>query len=543
MKIGVAQVNPTVGDLDGNATKIANYARQAAKEGADLCVFGSGALTGAPLAGLERHAAFMSDALAHLQELGRGLEVLSLVSCPIDVGAYPYASDGPSYADKVDADAPNPTYANALFILGDDDDPAQLLYAPDFEPEGSVPILDIAGGRIPVILDGHFNQGLKLDGAAAIIEIASDAYTAEFAAPAALGTLSRPMTISRACQTFVVTANLCGATDSTVFAGNSLAFAPRPRLLHAAAVDEEELFVFSTDDVAGTRGAAGDARLEGAELLWRGIEVATRDYVRKNGFTDVVVGLSGGIDSSVVATVAADALGAEHVHGVLMPGPYSSEGSVTDARELAANLGIETIDLPIGGPLDALRDALADACGGSVDGVAAENLQARIRAVYLMTLANARGWLPLNTGNKSEAAMGFSTLGGDTAGVFAPIGQVYKTDVYGLAEWRAAQSESIPRASIEKAPSAELYEGATDQDRLPPYDKLDEVLLGHVEGGMGAAELAAAGHDPATVSEVLSTTTSAEFKRRLEPLGPKVMGLDLTSDRAWPITCAWRDGS
>ena len=537
MNIGLVQVNPTVGDLDGNAAKILRFTEEAARQGAELVVFPSGALTGAPLAGLGRSSAFAADAAVHLERLAHELPVLALVSCVIETAAFPYGDNGPSYAEAESATG----FTNALFILGDDE--VQLLYAPEFEPEGSVPIVQVGDSMLAVILDGHFNTGLKLEGANVLVEMNADIYTQEYAAPAALGTLSRFMTICKACQAFMVYANLCGAADTTVFAGNSLVFAPRPRLLYAAELDKEEICVFSTADRNGTRGAAGAAKRDGQDIIWRGIVTATRDYVRKNGFSDVVVGVSGGIDSALVATAATDALGAQHVHAVLMPGPYSSEGSITDAEALVANLGIDAVTVPIDGPLESLHAVLGEPCGGAVDGVAAENLQARIRAVYLMTISNAKGWLVLNTGNKSEAAMGFSTLGGDTAGVYAPIGQVYKTDCYALAAWRAEQGPSIPQACIDKPPSAELYPGATDQDRLPPYDKLDAVLLDHVDGGMSAAQCVEQGQGPGLVNNVLTSLQKAEFKRRLEPMGPRVMGLSLTDDRAWPVTNAWRDAS
>ena len=184
---------------------------------------------------------------------------------------------------------------------------------------------------------------------------------------------------------------------------------------------------------------------------------------------------------------------------------------------------------------------LAQACGGSVDGLAAENLQARVRTVELMTIANSHGWLMLNCGNKSEAAMGFSTLYGDTAGAFAPIGDIYKTEVYELAQWRNTHDAVIPQSAIDKEPSAELYEGARDIDRLPPYDKLDELLEAHIEDEMGAAELIEAGFDPELVETVLKTVQANEYKRRSEPIAPHVLGRSFTRDRAWPITNGWVD--
>ena len=362
------------------------------------------------------------------------------------------------------------------------------------------------------------------------------------AAPAARGDLRPLSALASECGAHVVSANQCGAADSVVFAGNSTVTAPNGSLMHASPIDEEDLFVFDTAPGAVHEVQQRPAvELDIREIVWRALVIATHDYVHKNGFTDIVIGLSGGIDSSVVAAIAVDALGAAHVHGVAMPGPYSSEASLSDARSLAANLGITCDVIPITGPLEAFERVLAQACGGSVDGLAAENLQARVRTVELMTIANSHGWLMLNCGNKSEAAMGFSTLYGDTAGAFAPIGDIYKTEVYELAQWRNTHNAVIPQSAIDKEPSAELYEGARDIDRLPPYDKLDELLEAHIEDEMGAAELIEAGFDPELVETVLKTVQANEYKRRSEPIAPHVLGRSFTRDRAWPITNGWVD--
>jgi len=224
----------------------------------------------------------------------------------------------------------------------------------------------------------------------------------------------------------------------------------------------------------------------------------------------------------------------------MMPSKVSSEGSVTDSRELAANLGISVEKVSIKKPLEAFDAALKGACEGKLEGLALENIQSRIRTVYLMAIANTYGWILLNTGNKSEAAMGFSTLYGDTAGAFAPIGDVYKTRVYELARWRNQQGLVIPREILTKAPSAELYEDARDSDRLPEYDVLDRILAAHVEGGKDLAGLVAAGFDRSLCDDVLRTVRACEFKRRQEPLAPEI-SVRSFERRAWPITCAFVD--
>ena len=254
---------------------------------------------------------------------------------------------------------------------------------------------------------------------------------------------------------------------------------------------------------------------------------ALGDYVRGAGFTDVVIGLSGGMDSSLVAVMAADALGASHVHGVLLPGPYSSESSVADAEALASNVGIDAPTVSICGPFEAFEAALAPVCGGALSGLAAENTQARCRMVCIMALSNAHGWLMLNTGNKSEACMGYSTLYGDTAGAFAPLGGLYKTDVYAAARWRNRQAEQeglpgpIPENVFVKPPSAELAPGQEDEKSLGvDYDTLDAILKAHVEEGRSAAEVAALGFDAALVQRVVDRTAANAFKRALEPPYP-----------------------
>jgi NAD+ synthase (glutamine-hydrolysing) len=288
------------------------------------------------------------------------------------------------------------------------------------------------------------------------------------------------------------------------------------------------------------------------EADWKAITVCIRDYLHKNGFSDVLLGLSGGIDSAVTATLAVDALGAEHVHGLLMPGPHSSEGSIKDAEELAANLGIQTLTIAIDKPLQAftsLYDALPDAASAPGAELAQQNIQARIRTIHLMHLSNSQGWLLLNTGNKSEAAMGYSTLYGDTAGALAPLGNVYKSDVYGLAHWRNERKAVIPQSSIDKQPSAELYEGQLDSDALPPYPLLDNVLRLHIEEGMGVDQILeylsrtpeSGKIDAGLVEDILDKVRAAEYKRRQEPLAPSLGYIDIGNDRGWPITNGFVD--
>src|SRR5690606_2768112 len=287
--------------------------------------------------------------------------------------------------------------------------------------------------------------------------------------------------------------------------------------------------------------------LEDLAEVYAALVLGTRDYVSKNGFRSVVLGLSGGIDSALVATIASDAVGPENVHAVLLPSRYSSEGSVIDAEDLVKRQGINSRIVPIAGMVEAFEAQL------DLHGLAAENLQARIRANVWMALSNEHGHLVLTGGNKSELATGYSTLYGDSAGGFAPIKDVFKLTVWELARWRNARNRSglpflhpfaeepIPEAIIEKEPSAELRPGQRDTDSLPPYSVLDPLLSDYVERDMGRDALVAAGHDPALVDRVIRLVDVAEYKRRQYPPGPKITPKNFGRDRRLPITNRWRE--
>jgi NAD+ synthase (glutamine-hydrolysing) len=374
--------------------------------------------------------------------------------------------------------------------------------------------------------------------------------------------------------------NMVGGQDELVFDGDSIVVAPDGTVLARAAQFEEELLVVDLDlpaatadttgrldaldgthmtvvrpDVDGPRPsaaaptpAAGHVveRLDDLAEVYAAVVTGTRDYVRKNGFRSVLIGLSGGIDSALVATVAADAIGPEHVHVVGMPSRYSTEGSVADAEELASRRGLNWVLLPIGGVVEAYEKAFAEI--GGLHGLAEENLQSRVRGTAWMAMSNEQGHLMLVGGNKSELATGFATLYGDTAGGFAPLKDVPKTLVWALARWRntvareRGEVEPIPKQIIEKPPSAELAPGQVDADRLPPYDVLDAVLTDYVERDMGRAELLAAGHDREVVDRVVRMVDLAEWKRRQYPPGPKISPKNFGRDRRLPITSRWREG-
>jgi len=363
---------------------------------------------------------------------------------------------------------------------------------------------------------------------------------------------------------WLIVANLVGAQDESVFDGASIVIKPDGSVAQALAPFEEGSMSFNinlSQKTAPQSGKKQKTRYEDALLVrpllpyeadWRALELFIRDYIHKNGFTDAVIGLSGGLDSAVCAVLACDALGAEHVHGVLMPSRYSSQGSIDDSLSLAENLGMKTLTLPIGDIMRAFESVFETSVGKldeTASALAQQNIQNRIRMTCLMYLSNCFNWMMVNTSNKSELAMGYSTLYGDSAGALAPLGNIYKTDVYGLANWRNEQSEVIPESTLTKAPSAELYDGQTDEDTLPPYALLDIVLRLHIEEALGVDQiLHCTGHDPEgegitgeMIEHILGAVKNAEYKRRHRPVAPTLGYVDMNFERDWPLTNAFVD--
>jgi NAD+ synthase (glutamine-hydrolysing) len=382
----------------------------------------------------------------------------------------------------------------------------------------------------------------------------------------------------------VVYVNLVGGQDELVFDGDSIVVAPDGTVLARGPQFEEALVVVDVDVPTATSDVTGrvDAhdrtqmtvvrhavarpsrsatsarstgevapRLDDLAEVYAALVTGTRDYARKNGFRTVLLGLSGGIDSALVATIAADAVGPDNVHVVGMPSRYSTEGSVADAEELAGRRGLHWSVLPIGGVVEAYEKAFADlagAMGGGLHGLAEENLQSRVRGTAWMALSNEHGHLMLVGGNKSELATGFATLYGDTAGGFAPLKDVPKTLVWALARWRnetarqRGEVEPIPQQIIDKPPSAELAPGQLDEDRLPPYEVLDAILTDYVERDLGRDDLVAAGHPAVLVERIIRLVDLAEWKRRQYPPGPKISPKNFGRDRRLPITSRWREG-
>jgi NAD+ synthase/NAD+ synthase (glutamine-hydrolysing) len=329
----------------------------------------------------------------------------------------------------------------------------------------------------------------------------------------------------------LVYVNQYGGNDDLVFDGRSCGFSSEGHPTARGRSFDADIVLCDVDRM-DSLAPADDLQPESE--IWRALVLGPRDYARKCGFSSAVLGLSGGIDSALTAAIAAEALGPSHVLGVMMPSPYSSRGSIDDSVQLAMNLGIETLTLPIEDAMQAMDRTLADAFAGTTPGVTEENIQARIRGNLLMALSNKRGALLLTTGNKSELAVGYCTLYGDMSGGLGVIADVPKTMVYRVARWvnEQAQAPRIPESTLTKPPSAELRPHQTDQDSLPPYDILDEILRRHIEGHEGADTIVAAGFEPAVVARVLHLVRGAEFKRKQAAPGLKV------TDRAFGT--GWR---
>lgn len=519
MRIALLQINPTAGDLKGNAELIIRGARAAKAEDADLAVTPELALMGYLPRDLLMNRGFVKrsgEALAKLaQEVKDGPPVLVGVATP-----------NPS-------DMGRPLFNSALLLQGGAVGPAfhkTLLPTYDvfdedryFEPAQGPQILELNGRRLGIsICEDVWNDRdfwsrrryhqdpidvLARAGADAIINLSASPFTAgkQSLREKMLGHLSRKYSLPLAYV------NQVGGNDDLIFDGRSAAFDSAGRLVARAAGFREDVLVADLDNAHG-RIAEDDFQAE-AEI-WHALVLGVRDYAAKTGFRKTLLGLSGGIDSALTAAIAADAMGAENVLGVMMPSCYSSAGSVSDSAELAKNLGIETTTLPIAPIMKTYEAALAEEFRGCPADVTEENIQSRIRGNLLMALSNKFGSLLLTTGNKSELAVGYCTLYGDMNGGLAVIADLPKMMVYRVARWRNQRRPDIPEAILTKAPSAELRPNQTDQDSLPPYELLDQILELHIEQSQSAEEIIAQGYDEETVRRVLRLVRLSEFKRK-----------------------------
>jgi NAD+ synthase (glutamine-hydrolysing) len=546
LRVALAQINPTVGDLAGNAGLIADAVKSAQTAGANLIVFPEMIVTGYPVEDLALRPSFQAASIRAVQEIAASItgDIVAVVGY-LDQGpknAVAVIHDGKIRATYVKRHLPNYGVFDEFrnFVAGD-----QSLVVRIHGVDVAIAIcediwhsLDSIAARTPgllVVPNGSPFERNKDDVRLALVQKRAK----EISAPVAY-------------------VNMTGGQDDLVFDGDSIVVSKDGSVLARTAQFDDQLIVVDIDCTEGSSrpdvviseqptshatpaSSSIATRLSNEAEMWQALVMGLRDYVGKNGFRSVVLGLSGGIDSALVAAIAIDALGAKRVNGVAMPSKYSSGHSVEDAQALADATGIHFRITPIAPMVDAYMDNVV------LKGLAEENLQARVRGTTLMGISNQEGHLVLATGNKSELAVGYSTLYGDAVGGFAPIKDIYKTDVWALSRYRNAlaiergETPPIPDRSINKEPSAELRPDQKDSDSLPDYPLLDQVLRAYVDEDHGYEELLADGFDPELVRRVISLVDKAEYKRRQYPPGTKVSVRAFGKDRRLPMTSRWNE--
>ena len=541
LRIALAQCDSHVGDSDRNVSRILATAQEAAAQGAELVIFPEMAVTGYPVEDLALRGAFAHDAVAATERLALELDraglghvhvVVGTLGAPPESGGRPtnravVITGGAISATYDKQHLPNygvfdeyrvfaPGTSPTVFTVGEDS--FGLLICEDLWQDAG-PATQYAG------------QGLS-----AVIALNASPYEGGKEAT------RQAIAATRATEAGVplIYVNTVGGQDDLLFDGGSFVLDKAGTLVAKAPLFTEHLLMCETG--AGQITASEIAPdLDPTEEMYQALVLGLRGYVEKNGFKSVILGVSGGIDSALVAAIAADALGGDRVYGVSMPSKYSSEHSKDDAQDLMKRLGGHYRVHPLESMFNAFQQELG------LTGVSEENLQARIRGMILMGLSNQEGHLVLAPGNKSELAVGYSTIYGDAVGGFGPIKDVVKSAVWKLARWRnnhaldRGELPPIPESSITKPPSAELRPGQVDQDSLPPYDILDAVLEGYIEDRLDRAQLIAKGHDSAVIDRVLSLVDRAEWKRRQYPLGTKITSVAFGRDRRVPVTTAWRE--
>ncbi|ADL48148.1 MULTISPECIES: NAD+ synthase [Micromonospora] len=581
LRLALCQVNPTVGDLAGNAGLVRSWTRQAADAGAQLVLFPELMLTGYPVEDLVFRRSFVAASRAALHRLAADLAADGLGDLPVLVGYLD--ADGPP---QVSSDAePGRGARNAAAVLHRGE--VVATYFKHHLPNYGVFDEDryfVSGDTLTVVRVGGVDVALTIcedlwqaggpfavareAGVGLVLSINGSPYELN------KDDVRLPLVRRRAAEAGAAIAyvNMVGGQDELVYDGDSMVVAADGTLLTRAPQFVEHLLVHdlelpaATGAPGGTVAPADGMRVARHEIpaipaapsgpaadggiiepvadeaeVWHALVLGLRDYIDKNRFPSVVLGLSGGIDSAVAAAIAVDAVGPERVVGVSMPSQHSSEHSRTDAEDLAKRTGLDYRVEPIQPMVDTFLANM------SLSGVAVENLQARVRGVILMALSNQEGHLVLTTGNKSELAVGYSTLYGDSVGGYNPVKDVWKTLVWRLAKWRntdavrRGQTPPIPENSIGKPPSAELSPGQLDSDTLPDYDVLDPILIGYVDGDLGRDGLVESGHDPAVVDKVLRMVDTAEYKRRQSAPGTKISMKAFGRDRRLPITNRWRE--
>jgi NAD+ synthase (glutamine-hydrolysing) len=590
LRIALAQVNGTVGDLTGNADLIIDWTRRAAERGAQLVVFPEMFLTGYPVEDLALRKSFVDASIQTLAATARRLADAGLGGVPVVAGYLDRRSD---VVDRVGQPAGAPLDAAAVLYDGRVAVRTAKHHLPNygvfdeyryFVRGDRLPVFRLRGVDVAVaVCEDLWQDGgpvtLTRESGAQLLVVPNASPYERNKDDVRLELCARRAREAGCALAYV---NLVGGQDELVFDGDSVIVSGEGELLARGPQFSEELLIADLElppapaefEPGETPADAHDGTtitiervLLSAEPIapyepqtppcaeplgdlgevYGALVLGVRDYVRKNGFGSVILGLSGGIDSALVATIASDAIGPENVHAVLMPSQYSSDHSITDAEDLVKRQGIHGRTVPIRGIVEAYEGEL------DLTGLAAENLQARVRGNILMGLSNEHGHLVLTTGNKSELATGYSTLYGDSAGGFGPIKDVPKVTVFALCRWRNEQTSGlpplvrgfatppIPQNIIDKPPSAELRPGQLDTDSLPPYDVLDALLDDYVEKDMGHDALIAAGHDRELVERVIRLVDAAEYKRRQYPPGPKITPKNFGRDRRLPITSRWRE--
>ncbi|MCW3814206.1 NAD+ synthase [Micromonospora sp. DR5-3] len=581
VRLALCQVNPTVGDLAGNAELIRAWSRKAADAGAQLTLFPEMMLTGYPVEDLVFRRSFVAASQAALRQLAADLAADGLGDLPVVVGYLD--ADGPPQVSGDAQPGRGARNASALLHRGavvatyfKHHLPNYGVFDEDryFVPGNTLEVVRIGGVDVALtICEDLWQAGgpfavARQAGVGLVVNINGSPYELN------KDDIRLPLVRRRAAEAgaTVVYVNMVGGQDELVYDGDSMIVAADGALLARAPQFVEHLLVHDVELPPRKEQVDGDQDLGGMRVVrtevsdglppaatgavavggiiepvadeaevWQALVLGLRDYVNKNRFPSVVLGLSGGIDSAVSAAIAVDALGPERVVGVSLPSQHSSEHSRADAEELAKRTGLDYRIEPIQPMVDTFLANM------SLSGVTVENLQARVRGVILMALSNQEGHLVLTTGNKSELAVGYSTLYGDSVGGYNPVKDVWKTLIWRLAKWRNADAERrgetppIPESSIGKPPSAELSPGQLDSDTLPDYDVLDPILIGYVDGDLGRDGLIASGHDPAVVDKVLRMVDTAEYKRRQSAPGTKISHKAFGRDRRLPITNRWRE--
>jgi NAD+ synthase (glutamine-hydrolysing) len=552
LRLALAQINPTVGDLEGNAALIKQSVDQAVGAGAHIAIFPEMVLTGYPVEDLALRPSFQVASKSALAALASELDkkIVSIVGYLDQVDGKPQnmvavIAEGEVKARYAKCHLPNYGVFDEFrnFVAGD-----------------STLVVRIHGVDVGIAIcedlwiDGGITSQLAVRTPGLVIVPNGSPYE-RAKDDVRLALVTKRAREAKAPLAYV---NMTGGQDDLVFDGDSIVVNAEGAVIARAPQFEDGVMIVDVEAVTGTskpdviisEDAAEIAkpsipgiahRLGDEEEIWNAIVVGLRDYVTKNGFKSVLVGLSGGIDSALVAALAVDALGPDRVHGVGMPSKYSSDHSIADAEAMAANTGLGFRIVEIQKMVDAFRDQV------ELTGLAEENLQARVRGTTLMGLSNQHGHLVLATGNKSELACGYSTLYGDAVGGYAPIKDIYKTDVWALSRWRnqvakeAGEVPPIPENSITKEPSAELRPDQKDSDSLPEYEILDQVLKAYVDDDLGRDALIAAGFNKELVMRVIAMVDKAEYKRRQYPPGTKVSKRAFGKDRRLPMTSKWRE--